>query len=114
MSLLAVLDNPHQDVPLIAVLRSGAFTPDELTEIRSADRKGDFYTALKAAGEHSEKCRDFLELLEQLRDLAADMSMAELSWLLLDRLDSGSVQRHGGRGAEAGAAYGLHNPGGTL
>ena len=89
VSLLAVLDNPHQDVPLIAVLRSGAFafTPDELTEIRSADRKGDFYTALKAAGEHSEKCRDFLELLEQLRDLAADMSMAELSWLLLDRLD---------------------------
>ncbi len=89
VSLLAVLDNPHQDVPLIAVLRSPAFafSPDELTEIRSAAGKGDFYTALKAAGEGSEKCRAFLGLLEQLRDLAADMSMAELSWLLLERLD---------------------------
>ena len=89
VSLLAVLDNPHQDVPLIAVLRSPAFafTPDELSEIRSANRQGDFYTALKAAVENSEKCRDFLELLERLRDLASDMSMAELSWLLLERLD---------------------------
>lgn len=89
VSLLAVLDNPHQDVPLIAVLRSPAFgfSPDELSEIRSADTRGDMYTALRAAGEQNEKCRAFLELLEQLRDLAADMSMAELSWLLLSRLD---------------------------
>lgn len=88
-SLLAVLDNPHQDVPLIAILRSPAFafTPDELVEIRSAGRQGDFYTALRAAGEKNDKCRAFLELLEQLRDLAADMSMAELSWLLLSKLD---------------------------
>lgn len=89
MSLLAVLDNPHQDVALIGVLRSPAFafTPDELSEIRNADRQGDFYTALKAAGEENKKCRDFVELLEQLRDMAADMSMAELSWLLLSKLD---------------------------
>ena len=89
MSLLAVLDNPHQDVPLIAVLRSPsfAFTPDELSEIRSAEAKGDFYTALKAAGEKNEKCREFIGQLEQLRTLSADMSMAELSWLLMSKLD---------------------------
>ena len=110
VSLLAVLDNPHKDVPLIAVLRSGAFafSPDELTEIRSAHRRGDFYTALKAAGESSEKCRDFLKLLEQLRDLAADMSMAELSWLLLERLDLlalGSAMADGERRRERLLAF---------
>jgi ATP-dependent helicase/nuclease subunit A len=38
MSLLAIIDNPMQDVPLIAVLRSplGGFTADELAEIRRA------------------------------------------------------------------------------
>lgn len=89
VSMLAVLDDPHQDIPLIAVLRSPAFgfSADALSAIRSADRKGDFYTALQAAGETDGACRAFLEKLEQLRDLAADLPMAELVWQLLTELD---------------------------
>ena len=89
VSMLAVLDNPHQDIPLIAVLRSPAFgfSADALSAIRSADRQNDFYTALKAAGETDESCRAFLEKLERLRDLAADLPMAELVWQLLTELD---------------------------
>lgn len=89
VSMLAVLDNPHQDIPLIAVLRSPAFgfSADALSAIRGADRQSDFYTALKTAGETDESCRAFLEKLERLRDLAADLPMAELVWLLLTELD---------------------------
>ena len=89
VSMLAVLDNPHQDIPLIAVLRSPAFgfSADALSAIRGADRQSDFYTALKAAAETDEACRTFLEKLERLRDLAADLPMAELVWLLLTELD---------------------------
>ena len=44
-SLLQIIDNPRQDVPLISVLRSPVFgfVPDRLAEIRSHDRDGDFY-----------------------------------------------------------------------
>ena len=44
LSLLQVVDNPRQDVPLIAVLRSPVygFTGDQLAMIR-AGRTGDFY-----------------------------------------------------------------------
>lgn len=41
LSLLAVIDNPRQDVALISVLRSAlfGFTPDELTQIRLASAR---------------------------------------------------------------------------
>jgi len=89
VSMLAVLDNPHQDIPLIAVLRSPAFafTADALSKIRSSRKTGDFYTALLAAAESDEHCRDFLVRLERLRDQAVDLPMTELLWLLLSELD---------------------------
>ena len=89
MSLLAVIDNPHQDVALIAVLRSGAFgfSADELTEIRLADRKSDFFTALKKAAEHSEKCAHFLEVLDKLRSRAPEMPIDEFLMFVYDELD---------------------------
>lgn len=41
-ALLQVIDNPRQDVPLIAVLRSPlfGFTPDELAAIRARAAHG--------------------------------------------------------------------------
>ena len=89
MSMLAVIDNPHQDIPLIAVLRSpcSGFSADELSSIRTEDREQDFYTALCAAAEKDEKCRDFVEKLKELRGAAADLSAGELVWRLLDELD---------------------------
>src|SRR5699024_9555778 len=74
LSLLAVIDNPRQDVALISVLRSAlfGFTPDELTQIRLASGEGDFYAALCARAESDEKARAFLDTLAGFRDLARD------------------------------------------
>ena len=89
MSMLTLLDNPHKDIALIAVLRSPAlgFTPDELSMIRAADKEGDYYSALCSAAEENEKCRDFLRRLSALRSLCADMSAAETVWQIIEEFD---------------------------
>ena len=89
MSMLSVMDNPHKDIALIAVLRSPAlgFTPDELSMIRSADKNTDFYSALQLAAETDDKCRDFISRLSALRSAAADMSAAETVWQIIEEFD---------------------------
>ena len=89
LSLLAVIDNPHQDIPLIAVLRSPAFSfsADALSQIRAAAKKGDFYTALCAAAESDAACRGFLDWLGGLRAAAPDLRASELVWRLIGELD---------------------------
>lgn len=89
MSMLAVMDNPHKDIALIAVLRSPAlgFSPDELSMIRAADKEGDYYSALCKAAENNEKCRSFLERLAALRSAAVDMSAAETVWQIIEEFD---------------------------
>ena len=80
LSLLAVIDNPRQDVALIAALRSPlyGFTADELAAVRERDRDSDFYTALTLAAADMPKCAAFLRELESFRALAADLSVEEL------------------------------------
>ena len=48
ISYLKVIDNPHQDIPLVAVLRSPMydFDENELTYLRLNHPHGDFYNAL--------------------------------------------------------------------
>lgn len=89
MSMLAVIDNPHQDVPLIAVLRSPAFnfSPDELSAIRTADKKSDLYTALRRRAEEDERCRSFLATLTAQREQAPDTPVSRLIWQVTDELD---------------------------
>ena len=89
LMMLSVMDNPHKDIPLIAVLRSAAFgfTPDELASVRAADRSADFYTALEAAAKEQEKCRAFLEKLSALRAEAADLRAVETVWRVIEALD---------------------------
>ncbi len=89
LSLLAVIDNPHQDIPLLAVLRSPAFgfSADELSAIRAARAKGDLYTALCAAAQSDARCRAFLDWLGEQRRRAPDRSAGELLWRLIEELD---------------------------
>ncbi|MHB8125338.1 MAG: helicase-exonuclease AddAB subunit AddA [Desulfitobacteriaceae bacterium] len=56
LSLLQIIDNPLQDIPLLAVLRSPlvSFTTDELVELRLADRKATLYQALQVLAEESQ------------------------------------------------------------
>jgi len=84
LSLLQIIDNPRQDVPLIAVLRSPAFgfTPDRLAQIRGKHRAGDFYDALVL--DEGEDSKAFLEKLGHLRIASKDMSVHALLWMLYD------------------------------
>ncbi len=88
LSLLAVIDNPRQDVALISVLRSElfGFSNDELTEIRLMSGEGDFYAALSARAQVSEKARAFLDTLDRLRDFARDSELATLIWEIYESL----------------------------
>jgi ATP-dependent helicase/nuclease subunit A len=61
LSLLQIIDNPLQDIPLLAVLRSpiGNFSADELADIRLTDRSVSFFEAMKLfAGEPSASAPD--------------------------------------------------------
>ena len=86
-ALLQILDNPRQDVPLIAVLRSPlfGFTPDDLALIRGGHSGGDFYEALEASEDL--RSRDFLARLAELRSRARDMSVYRLIWRLYNELN---------------------------
>jgi ATP-dependent helicase/nuclease subunit A len=86
-SLLKIIDNPIQDIPLLTVLRSqiGGFEIDELTQIRLIDRNSDYYTALqKIAGQGIEKLSDkvnrFLNKLNDYREMAKYLSISDLLW----------------------------------
>lgn len=93
VSLLETLDNPHQDLPLLAVLRSPlfGFSEEELAEIRLGDMEGDFYTALRGAAESRENVRKFCETLDEWRSLAADMTVHQLLWFLLEATDAMAI-----------------------
>jgi ATP-dependent helicase/nuclease subunit A len=89
LSLLQILDNPSQDLPLLAVLRSPlvGLTPDELAGIRLAQRPARFWTALlhwqKAHPEH-ERVHTFLERFRAWRRLSR---LAGVSLVLEKTLD---------------------------
>ena len=87
LSLLELIDNPRQDVPLIAVLRSPlfGFSPSRLAVIRSRAREGDFLDALRADG--GEDCQHFLAELEELRLRSRDLGVGQLLWHLYHRLN---------------------------
>ena len=97
MSVLKIIDNPMQDIPLITVLRSmiGGFTDNELVEIRLSDRKATFYESMKkyaeAIGDIKEgiknKIEVFLNLIEEWRKAQEYLPLNELIWKIY--IDSG-------------------------
>lgn len=80
MSLLRIINNPMQDIPLVTVMRSpiGNFTDNELIEIRMADRNSSFYEALLKSD--LKKAHRFLSLLKELREDEEYMSLDEWIW----------------------------------
>ncbi len=75
LSLLQIIDNPRQDIPLIAALRSPVwgFTADQLAALRAEHREGGLYEALLVRGETDPLCARVLEELAAFRLLAADL-----------------------------------------
>lgn len=89
MSLLRIIDNPIQDIPLVTVLRSniGKFTDDELVEIRLSDKYDNFYNAMQKAkinvGKNlQEKIEKFLNNLEKWRKEQEYLALDEFIWKL--------------------------------
>ena len=87
MSILKIIDNPLQDIPLVTVLRStiGKFTDNDLIEIRLVDRNCDFYEALlkariSAEGNLKNKIEDILGKLEKWREEQEYKTLDELIW----------------------------------
>lgn len=66
LSLLQVIDNPLQDIPLAAVLRSPlyGFSEEELAEIRLAAERGHFYEAVLNAAQSEPGHFEEVELTE--------------------------------------------------
>ena len=87
LAILQIVDNPRQDVPLIAALRSPVygFSGDKLALLR-ADSGGDFYSALVHAAEQGDgECQDVLERLETLRFGAGDRTCRQLIWHIFEQ-----------------------------
>lgn len=87
MSLLKIIDNPMQDIPLVTVLRSniGKFTDDELVEIRLSDKYENYYTCMKKAKldvnpKLKDKIQRFFESIEEWRKEQEYLSLDELIW----------------------------------
>ena len=87
LSILQIVDNPRQDVALIAALRSPVygFSGDKLALLR-ADREGDFYSALTWAAQNGgQDCATFLNQLEELRFGAGDCTCRQLIWHIYEK-----------------------------
>lgn len=89
MSLLKIIDNPIQDIPLVTVLRSqiGGFTDNELVEIRLCDQQDNFYDCMKKAilngsDNLKAKLKRFLEQLEKWRQEQEYLALDEFIWKL--------------------------------
>jgi len=93
MSLLRVIDNPFQDIPLASVLRSPivGLNEEELSKIRLHRKRGSFWEAVSAfclskSAENTEpfyeQVRSFFDLLKNWRSLARQGSLSELIWQL--------------------------------
>ena len=68
MSLLKIINNPMQDIPLVTVLRSpiAGFTDNELVALRASSRNNSFYESMK---QYLEEVKQKTELLEEQKVL---------------------------------------------
>ncbi|SDW88746.1 helicase-exonuclease AddAB subunit AddA [Paenibacillus sp. CF384] len=89
LSLLRVIDNPYQDIPLAGTLRSPlvGLTGEELALIRIAAGRVSYFEAVRNAADDSaipedtqRKLQNFLVTLEVWRGEARQGSLADLLW----------------------------------
>lgn len=88
LSLLRIIDNPIQDIPMASVLLSPVFgfTPDDLVDIRLTDKTLPLYFALKnRASMGDKKCSKFLAEIDNYRRLAATMPCYKLIQHVYDK-----------------------------
>ncbi len=91
ISLLHIIDNPLQDIPLLAVLKAPffRFCEDELAQMRMLSPKAYFYHCIELAAENSalpqelcEKAAAFLHTINSWRAQSRQISLTKLIWQL--------------------------------
>ncbi|RKM61950.1 helicase-exonuclease AddAB subunit AddA [Butyrivibrio sp. CB08] len=100
LDMLSIVDNPRQDIPLIAVMHSplGSFTDEELAQIRIAIDKDkelalsdSFYDALTADLNLTDvlknKVKTFVSMIEEYRIRSTYTPVHELLQDIIDRTD---------------------------
>ena len=94
VSLLKIIDNPANDIPLTAVMLSPVFgfTPDDLAVMRADRRSGSFWSCVvKAAENGNAKAEEFLSKLRSMRRIAATVKTGELVRRLIDDTGYGAI-----------------------
>lgn len=91
MSILKVIDNPMQDVPMVSLLRSPimGFSAEELSDIRLVNKEKYFYENIKYINENDsyskplkEKCEYVLICIDKWRKKSFYMAIDEFIWYL--------------------------------
>jgi len=94
LSLLKVIDNPFQDIPLAATLRSPiiGLNEEEMAKIRIHMKKGSYYEAAKhflnepVSSEFEEqiqyKLKTFFDLLKRWRSISKVSGVSDLIWTI--------------------------------
>ena len=107
LSMLRVIDNPVQDVPMLAVLLSPmwGFTPDDIAEVRMYCRQGSLFTALHRYilnhdGELAARFGVFMKKIDALRVLAATLPVDCLIHRMYEESALTSVVRAMRRGSQ--------------
>lgn len=93
LSLISVIDNSHNDIPLISVMRSpiGGFTDEELATIRINEKRSEnFIDAVKAYSQTGDDkrlaahCGEFIRNIRRWRDYVRKKSVAQLIWAIYE------------------------------
>jgi ATP-dependent helicase/nuclease subunit A len=97
ISLLKVIDNPMQDVPMIALLRSPivGFSAEELSDVRLVIKDNYFYENIKYIVEETcelqeavyskkliDKCKNLINCIDKWRKKSIYMAIDEFIWFL--------------------------------
>ncbi|MBE7065737.1 MAG: helicase-exonuclease AddAB subunit AddA [Ruminococcaceae bacterium] len=99
LSFLKIIDNPHQDIPLMSVMRSPLFyfTDEDIALIKIKNKYGDLYDSCKFfVKSHYEdtqlqslkgRIESFFARLNELRGLSEMISVYELIWIIVNEND---------------------------
>lgn len=90
LAFLSIIDNPLQDIPMLAVLRSpiGDFDDNEIVEIRLSQLDCFIYDAMKKRVEPADqlagKITSFMEMVDRYRVLSHFTPTSELIWKIIN------------------------------
>ncbi|MEJ6400042.1 helicase-exonuclease AddAB subunit AddA [Nicoliella lavandulae] len=99
MALLTIIDNPYQDIPLVAVLRSPivGLNENQLAYLRINSKTGDYYQAVQNfikqyptqqptefGNQVFARVNRFLEQLVRFRDIAQQKELVSLIWSIYE------------------------------